>query len=109
MKIFNLKIITLKKYEEEKNKYEKQIKDLKDENDHQFWTFNKKIQDYQTSCDYNYNKKLNEQKAKIKKEFDFLRVIRMNLEKPVIADPEEYNKWLDCYYKVKNNILDFKI
>lgn len=54
-------------------------------------------------------KKYEEEKAKIKKEFEFLRVIRKNLEKPIITDPEEYNKWLDCYYKVRNNIIEFRI
>ena len=109
MKIFNLKIMTIKQYVELKDKYEKQIKDLKDEKDHDFWTFNKQIQDYQASCDFNYNKKLNEQKAKLKKEFEFLRVVRAYLDKPIVNDPEEYSKWLDCYYKIRNNILDFKI
>lgn len=65
MKIFNLKIMTIKKYEEEQNKYKKQIKDLKDEKNADFWTFNRKIQDYQAQCDFTYNKKLNEEKAKM--------------------------------------------
>lgn len=109
MNIFNLKIMTIKKYEEEQNKYKKQIKDLKDEKDADFWTFNRKIQDYQAQCDFTYNKKLNEEKTKIKKEFEFLRVIRNYLDKAMVSDPEEYNKWLDCYYKVRKNILDYKI
>lgn len=109
MKIFNFKIMTIKKYEEEQNNYKKQIKDLKDEKDADFWTFNRKIQDYQAQCDFTYNKKLNEEKAKMKKEFEFLRIIRSYLDEPIIIEAEEYNKWLDCYYKVRNNILDYKI
>lgn len=109
MQIFNFKIISLKKYEEQKKSYEEKIEDLKNKNDELFWEFNKKIQDFQRDCDFNYNKKLGEEKAKMKKEFDFLRVIRKKLDKPVISDAEEYNKWLDCYYKVRNNILNYEI
>lgn len=96
-------------YEEQIRKYEEQIRKLKKENDEQFFKYNEIIQKYQTQCDFNYNKKLNDLKTKIKKETDFLKIIRLQLEKPVIADPEEYNKWLDCYYKVRDNILKLKI
>ena len=109
MNIFNLKIMRIKKYEEKIEKYEKEIKKLKEENDKEFWSYNRHLQEYKETCDFNYNKKLNELKAEIKKEYDFLREIRKILNSKIITDPKEYNDWLKCYYKIRNNIMNFKI
>ena len=56
-----------------------------------------------------YKQKIDHLKSEIKKEENFLKYIKPMLEKPVIVDPDEYKKWLDIYYIIKEKILNYKI
>lgn len=105
MKIFNYELIK----KDDLLKLHKEIKDLKEEKDKDFFSYNKIIQDYKNNVDFNYTKKLNQLKSEIKKEENFLKYIKPMLEKPVIADPDEYKKWLECYYYIKEKILSYKL
>lgn len=109
MNIFNLKIITLKKYEEEQEQHKKEIQKLKEENDHQFWQFNKQIQEYKTNAEYQYTKKFNHLKEEIKKETKILKRFEMLLETAQIDDGHYIKEVTESYLKLKENILNYKI
>lgn len=108
MKIFNLKIMLNKKYNEEKEHYEYEINKLKDKNDNDFIILQNQSKVIEKKLEYSYESKLSSIKSKIKFNKKVLNELEKTLLHINLFDASEYKIYLECYLNLLKEIYNYK-